>query len=70
MKKMLSLALALILVLASLCSVAVADDKPTISVLAVLDARTTELDQLLNFQRAEEETGVHVEWEFIKHRMG
>ena len=65
MKKMLSLALALILVLASLCSVAVADDKPTISVLAVLDARTTELDQLLNFQRAEEETGVHVEWEFI-----
>ena len=63
MKKFLTLALALVLCLS--CLPCLADDVPTLRVLAVLDARSPKLETLANYQRIEEEAGVKIEWEYI-----
>lgn len=65
MKRFLTLALVLALALCSLACVSLADDVPTIKVLAVLDSRTPKLETLSNFQRLEERAGVKIEWEYI-----
>lgn len=65
MKKILSVALVLMLCLSCLPSLSLADDVPTLKVLAVLDARTPHLDTLSNYQRMEEAAGVKIEWEYI-----
>ena len=65
MKRILSLAMALVLALCCLPALSLADEVPTLKVLAVLDARSPKLETLENYQRIEQEAGVKIEWEYI-----
>lgn len=65
MKRILSLTMVLALALCCLPGLSTADETPTLRVLAVLDARSPELETLANYQRIEQEAGVKIEWEYI-----
>lgn len=65
MKRFLSLAMVLMLALGCLPIISLADDVPTLKVLAVLDERSPKLETLANYQQMEKEAGVKIEWEYI-----
>ena len=67
MKKFLTIALALLLALSCVGSIAVAEDVPTIKVLVRHDPRSPHIGDLDNYKRIEDKAGVKIDWEYVTH---